>query len=212
MTARLAPVVLRGERVTLEPLQDEHVEGLVAAAEADRSTFTHTGVPNGPIEMEAYVSGLLADADRGLVLPFVQRRTVESGEPSEIVGCTRYLDVKWWPTGERATELEIGGTWLATHAQRTGINTEAKLLLLTHAFEVLDVWRVAICTDAHNEQSRTAIERIGATFEGVLRNHRLGTGSAWPVDGPIYRNTAVYSIIREEWRAVRAHIEALLDR
>ena len=93
-------------------------------------------------------------------------------------------------------EIEVGGTWLNASAQRTGINTEAKLLLLQHAFEQWHVQRVAICTDARNDQSRRAIERIGATFEGVLRCHRRSTR---PDDVGRLRDTATYSIVIDEW-------------
>ena len=104
-------------------------------------------------------------------------------------------------------EVEIGGTWLAAPAQRTGINTEAKLLLLNHAFDTLDVWRVAICTDADNTRSRRAIERIGAQFEGVLRNHRPKYNTATPRP----RNTAVHAIVREDWPTVRDRLRRRLD-
>ena len=108
-----------------------------------------------------------------------------------------------------ADELEIGGTWLASTAQRTAINTEAKYLLLSHAFETIGVWRVAICTDARNERSRTAILRIGATFEGVLRNHRMRYNTPQPEP----RDSAVYSITDGEWPAVRQLLERrLADR
>lgn len=210
MTKRLKPVVLRGRYVTLEPLAAEHVDDLVAAASVDRSSYSHTGVPDGVHAMGAYVAGLLADAEAGLVLPFIQRLSTDGA--GTVVGCTRYLDLKWWPTGDRPTEVEIGGTWLGAAAQRTGVNTEAKLLLLSYAFDQLDVWRVAIATDADNARSRAAIERLGATFEGVLRNHRLYSGSGRAADASPYRDTAMYSVIREEWPAVEAHLRGLLSR
>lgn len=145
--------------------------------------------------MTRYVEKLLGDHAHAQVLPFAQRRL----DTGEVVGCTRYLDLKWQRGRVEPDEVEIGGTWLAATAQRTAINTEAKLLLLTHAFEGLGVWRVAICTDARNEQSRTAIARIGATFEGVLRNHRL----RYNTPAPTPRDTAVYSVIDSEWPAVK---------
>jgi len=167
--------------------------------------------------MTAYIAGLLADQERGEVVPFVQRRAADGA----LVGCTRYLRLEWW--GNRTSvvgagvdsstrvvgagesgpslpaELEIGGTWLAASAQRTPINTEAKLLLLGNAFDEWHVERVAICTDVRNTRSRTAIERLGATFEGVLRRHR---GSYVPGEGA--RDSAMYSFIAGEWPTVQA--------
>ena len=133
------------------------------------------------------------------MLPFAQRRL----DTGELVGCTRYLDPHWWRGRREPDEIEIGGTWLGARAQRTAVNTEAKLLLLGHAFDVLGVWRVAICTDARNERSRRAIERIGASFEGVLRNHRLRADT----DGPSPRQTAVYSILDSEWPEVQRDLD-----
>ena len=102
-------------------------------------------------------------------------------------------------------EVEIGGTWLAADAQRTALNTEAKLLLLTHAFEMWEVHRVAICTASDNERSRRAIERLGASFEGILRNHRALIGDAVTTPG-LPRDSALYSIIDREWPTIRARL------
>ncbi len=197
-------VTLTGRFVQLEPLGHEHVEALVAAANADRSTFTHTPVPDSHESMTRYVDGLLAQHAAGDVLPFVQRRL----DTGEAVGCTRFMETRWFRGRALPDEIEIGGTWLATAAQRSPVNTEAKLLLLTYAFEQLGVWRVTICTDADNARSRTAIERIGATFEGILRHHRPRFGS----DPVAPRDSALYSITDDEWPAVRAHLERLRDR
>jgi RimJ/RimL family protein N-acetyltransferase len=191
----LTPVTLEGRHVRLEPLDPSHAEGLAAAAAIDRSTFSLTWVPDGVEAMRSYIDTLLVDRNNAEVLPFAQRR-VDTGE---LVGCTRYLDPHWWRGRTGIAEVEIGGTWLASNAQRSGINTEAKLLLLTHAFEQLGVWRVAICTDARNQQSRDAILRIGATFEGILRNHRLRYDSIEPQP----RQSAMYSVISEEWPEVK---------
>ncbi len=195
MPSPLRPVTLTGVHVQLELLSLDHVGSLVDAASIDRSTYRWTDVPDGPASMTRYVEKLLGDHAHAQVLPFAQRRL----DTGEVVGCTRYLDLKWQRGRVEPDEVEIGGTWLAATAQRTAINTEAKLLLLTHAFEGLGVWRVAICTDARNEQSRTAIARIGATFEGVLRNHRL----RYNTPAPTPRDTAVYSVIDSEWPAVK---------
>ena len=117
-----------------------------------------------------------------------------------MVGCTRFLN-PLWPLGrEHPDEVEIGGTWLSTSAQRSAINTEAKLLLLTHAFETWHVQRVAICTDARNAQSRRAIERLGARFEGELRRHRRSTRAG---EGTRLRDTATYAITIDDWPTVQ---------
>lgn len=198
----LRPITLAGQHVVLTPLSSEHVDDLTEAATIDRSSYELTHVPDSRDAMAAYVAGLLADHAAARVLPFAQVDT-STGRP---VGCTRYLDPHWWSGRELPDEIEIGGTWLAATAQRTGINTEAKLLLLGYAFDELGVWRVAICTDAENARSRTAIERIGATFEGVLRNHR----AKYNAPTPRPRDTAVYSVIRDEWPTVHAALRERL--
>ncbi len=202
MPEPLTPVTLAGRHVILEPLALDHVAGLVAAASIDRSTYDLTWVPDGETDMRAYVGGLLADRDRALALPFAQRRT----DTGELVGCTRVMEPRWWRRRAEPDEIEIGGTWLSAAAQRTAVNTEAKLLLLTHAFEQLGVWRVALCTDERNQRSRDAILRIGATFEGILRQHRLRADN----DEPVARNSAMYSIVDGEWHGVRAGLLARL--
>ena len=203
MLADLLPVGFTGRYVRLEPLATEHVSDLAAAAAIDRSTFDYTFVPDGRDEMRSYVDGLLVDRDRGLVVPFAQRRL----DTGVLAGCTRYMEPRHWRRRAEPDEVEIGGTWLAGDAQRTALNTEAKLLLLTHAFEVWDVWRVALCTDACNERSRRAIERLGASFEGILRSHRpvntAGAGTTRP------RDSAMFSITTAEWPSVR---DRLRDR
>ena len=203
MPEALTPVTLEGHHVRLEPLDRAHAEGLAAAAAVDRSTFGLTWVPEDLASMHVYIDSLLDAQARAEVLPFAQRR-VDTGE---LVGCTRYLDLHWWSGREQIAELEIGGTWLAANAQRTAVNTEAKLLLSTYAFETLGVWRVAICTDARNQRSRDAILRIGASFEGVLRNHRVRYDSVEPRP----RQTALYSIIDEEWPSVKQGLQDRLD-
>jgi len=201
---RLEPFTLTGTHVRLVPLSQALAPALLQAATRDRSTFGHTAVPQTPDSMTAYIDGLLADAERDAAVPFAQVR-VADGEP---VGCTRFMNVVWWGGRDTPVEVEIGGTWLATDAQRSPINTEAKLLLLRHAFEQWGVYRVAICTDARNERSRTAIERIGGRLEGILRNHRPSMGHLVTVGTP--RDTAAYSIIDSEWPDVQARLEAML--
>ena len=126
-----------------------------------------------------------------------------------LVGCTRFMELRRWCGHAEPDEVEIGGTWLAADAQRTPVNTEAKLLLLTHAFEVWRVRRVALGTDARNERSRRAIERIGASFEGVLRHHRPSM-VAGEQGRP--RDTALFAVTDDDWPAVARSLRARLDR
>lgn len=208
------PVTLRGERVCLEPLAAEHVGGLVAAATESRETYDFTRVPRDETAMGAYVRSALDDQRTGWALPFAIRG-LSSGR---VVGTSRFLDLDYWswppswppgrtvPCAEGAPSVaEIGSTWLAASAQRTGSNTEAKLLMLGHAFEVWEVLRVTLKTDARNERSRRSIERLGGQFEGVRRAH------ARAVDGTV-RNTAYYSILTEEWPKVRSSLRDRLNR
>ncbi len=198
-------ITLTGSLVQLEPLRADHIGDLARAASADRSTYGFSGVPNGEAPMRTYVGSILADRDRGAVVPFVQRRRSDEA----LVGCTRFMELRHWRGRPEPDEVEIGGTWLTASAQRSGINTEAKLLLLAHAFDTWNVWRVALCTDVRNERSRAAIERIGATFEGVLRKHRPAFGDT-AGSGP--RDSAIFSIVDDEWPAVREQLHALLER
>jgi len=197
------PFTLTGTHVQLEPLSLDHVHQLVVAANEDRSTYGWTPVPETVATMTSYVSNLLAEAQAGRVVPFAQRRLTDL----RVVGCTRYLEIRYWTGRDTPDEVEVGGTWLAASAQRTPINTEAKLLLLTNAFEEWEVRRLAIYTDARNTQSRDAILRTGATFEGVLRNHRA---SAVAGEAGRPRDTAAHSILDTEWPAVKANLLARL--
>jgi RimJ/RimL family protein N-acetyltransferase len=190
--------------VVLEPMRLGHVDELADATTGDRSSFGYTQVPDGPAETREYVTWLLGEAATGAAGPFVQRRTSDR----RLVGCTRYLHPAWPLGRELPDEIEIGGTWLCADAQRSAVNTEAKLLLLADAFGRLGVQRVAICTDARNERSRTAIERLGARFEGVLHRHRR---SFHPGDGERLRDTALYAITVDDWPDVRRRVARLLD-
>ena len=201
---RLEPFTLVGTHMHLVPLTRVLAPALLAAGSRDRSTFGFTAVPEMLDTMETYIDGLLVDAQHDVVVPFAQVRVADD----QPVGCTRYMNIVWWAGRDTPTEVEIGGTWLATDAQRSPINTEAKLLLLRHAFEQWHVFRVAICTDARNERSREAIERIGGRFEGILRNHRPSLGHTTRARTP--RDTAAYSIIDSEWPAVRDRLEERL--
>jgi RimJ/RimL family protein N-acetyltransferase len=150
----------------------------------------YTAVPP-PHETDAYIAKALAMRTQGGALPFVVRER-DSGE---IVGCTRYFNVD-----EEHRRLEIGHTWYARRVQRSGLNTECKLLLLRHAFEELEAIAVEFRTHWHNRASRAAIARLGAKQDGVLRNHQRS------VDGE-YRDTVVFSIINSEWPTVRRGLE-----
>jgi N-acetyltransferase len=196
------PLTLTGDHVQLEPLSLDHVHQLVVAANEDRSTFSWTPVPETAGAMTSYVTALLLDAEAGKVIPFAQRRISDR----RVIGCTRFMEIRYWTGRDLPDEVEIGGTWLAASAQRTAINSEAKLLLMTQAFETWEVRRLAICTDARNMRSRDAIVRLGATLEGILRKHRA-SAVAGEIGQP--RDTAMHSILDEEWPAVKAK---LLDR
>ena len=200
----VAAPTLTGTHVQLEQLRLEFAEELATAGNEDRSTYGYTAVPPTVEAMQRYISGLLDDQQARSVVPFVQRRRADGA----LVGCTRYLRLEWWGGKNLPDEVEIGGTWLAASAQRTRINTEAKYLLLRNAFDEWNVHRVSICTDARNTQSRTAILRIGATFEGILRSHR---GSYAPgEENAVARDSAMYSVIRSDWPSVKSGLEIRL--
>jgi RimJ/RimL family protein N-acetyltransferase len=193
---RLEPVTLTGDVVTLEPLRRDHVSALAAAAADGRLwELWYTSVPTSE-GMAADVEAKLAEQDAGTMLPFVVRRN----DTGAVVGATTYLNVD-----AVTPRLEIGYTWTAASAQRTGVNTESKLLLLGHAFEVLGCLAVEFRTHWHNTQSRTAIAALGAKQDGVLRNHRRQP------DGSL-RDTVVFSITDAEWPAVRNGLRARLAR
>ena len=190
----LRPVELAGTHVRLETLRAEHAGGLRGAlADGELWRLWYTAVPTLDT-MESYIVAALAERDAGVSLPFVVRDA--SGD---IVGSTRYCNVD-----AAHRRLEIGYTWYAARVQRTGLNTEAKLLLLRHAFEALDCIAVEFRTNWFNERSRHAIARLGAKQDGVLRNHRLMP------DGS-YRDTVVFSIIASEWPAVRTNLMFKLE-
>jgi RimJ/RimL family protein N-acetyltransferase len=199
----IEPVTLRGVHVELIPLAVEHADELATATVGDRSTYAFTEVPDGAEAMASYIAKLLRQQDQGAALPFAQRRLADG----RLVGCTRFMEPRWWRGRSAPDEVEIGGTWLAADAQRTPINTEAKLLLLTHAFDGWQTWRVALCTDARNARSRRAIERIGARLEGVLRNHRPSavTGEAGQP-----RDSALFAVTDTDWPDVRRRLLEML--
>jgi N-acetyltransferase len=204
------PQRLADATVSLEPLATKHVDPLFAAASVARETYILTRVPGTAEGMRAYVESALVEQANGLSIPFATKEA----RTGRVVGSTRFMNIeRWtWPpnsslqrSAERPDAVEIGATWLAADVQRTGINTHAKLLMLTHAFERWEVHRVTLKTDARNARSRTAIERLGAHFDGVLRAHMPA------FDGAV-RDTAFYSILETEWPALRARLRGLAER
>jgi RimJ/RimL family protein N-acetyltransferase len=192
----LAPIVLSGKVAKLEPLAATHLDGLRdAATDGQLWELWYTSVPP-PDRMEAEIARRLSLQSAGSMLPFTIRRN----DTGAICGMTTYMNID--ATHHR---LEIGSTWTAASAQRSGINTECKLMLLTHAFETLECIAVEFRTHWMNQQSRAAIARLGAKQDGVLRNHmRMEDGSL--------RDTVVFSIIASEWPTVRRHLQHKLNR
>lgn len=194
--------VLDGTVVRLEPLSNRHCGDLAAAAEEDRSEYAYTWVPRAD-QVSDYLDQQRRRAETGRLAPFAQVRVSDG----RAVGCTAYWDPRALPDRPELFALEIGFTWLASSAQGTGINTEAKLLLMQHAFERLGVQRVDLKTDARNVRSRRAIEAVGATFEGVLRSW----SPSWaPGESGLLRDSAMYSVIAAEWPKVRDALAARL--
>ncbi len=183
----IQPLTLAGQLVTLEPLSMDHHDGLVAAAQdGELWNLWYTSVPR-PEGMGAEIERRLELARQGQMVPFTARRNADS----RIIGMTTYMNID-----AANRRLEIGSTWNAAGVQRSGTNAESKLLLLTHAFDVLACIAVEFRTHWMNQQSRAAIARLGAKQDGVLRNHsRLADGSL--------RDTVVFSIINSEWPMVR---------
>lgn len=196
-------IILTGNEVTLRPLGLADAEALAAAAAESREHYGLTTVPDGTQGAAAYIRAALAQEDRlSFAIEFRGR----------LVGTTSYLEIQtWqWPTdcslqrAGRPDVVEIGATWLAESAQRTRCNTECKYLLLEYAFEGWEVHRVSLRTDARNERSRRAIERIGARFEGIRRADK-------PATDCMVRDSAFYSIVRSEWSEVKERLRGLLS-
>jgi len=195
--------------VRLEPLRLTQVAALVAAAAEDPSLYDWSTIPQGTADMTRYVESALEACAAGAALPFSTARVADD----VVIGSSRFFDIERWPwpathpAARRAGPdgCEIGYTWLAASAIRTAANTEAKLLMLGHAFEVWGVRRVCFHTDVRNERSRAALARLGAQFEGVLRAHRLGSDLT-------ARDSARFSIIAAEWPGVRQRLRERLAR
>ena len=196
---------LQGTCVSLRPLHMDDAEFLAHAAAENRQSYLYNPVPEGPAQARDYIERALQQRASGERIPFAVL------QQDRIVGTTSFYEpaIWQWPDGSPLQRtaapdvVEIGYTWLAHSAQRTRCNTEAKFLLLSHAFETWQVHRVAFRTDERNRRSRSALERLGAQFEGVRRAHMPS------VDGTV-RNSIFYSIIRSEWPDVREHLQTLL--
>ena len=201
-------LTLTGTHVRLVPLDVGHVDALVSAATEPAARFDWTTVPTDPVAMERFVRWQLDRREEGTWIPFATLGSSSVDGTAAVIGSTSFLDVQRWDDDDPRT-VEIGATWLAPSAQRTAANTEAKPLMLTHAFESWGVARVQLKTDARNEQSRAAIERLGARPEGILRNYQPGAGTLG-AGGP--RDTAMYSIVPAEWPSVRDRLTARLAR
>ena len=193
---RLEPVSLAGRIVRLEPLQLEHVPALAEVA-LDPALWQWTlARPTTEADLRDWASATIANRDAATELPFVTLDAA-TGRP---IGSSRYMNIVL-----EHRRLEIGWTWVAPAWQRTGANREAKLLMLTHAFETVGCRRVEFKTDSLNGPSRTALLGIGATFEGIFRNHMVMPGGRM-------RHSAYYSVIDEEWPTVKAGLETSLRR
>lgn len=190
----LQPVTLKGEHASLEPLSHAHRDGLIEAAnDGQLWTLWYTSVP-APDNMETEIDRRLALQAAGAMLPF----TVKDAE-GKVVGMTTYMHAD-----APNRRVEIGSTWYAKRVQRSPLNTQCKMLLLTHAFEQLDCIAVEFRTHFFNQKSRSGIERLGAKLDGILRNHQIAPNGT-------LRDTVVYSIIASEWPTVKAHLTYQLD-
>ena len=191
----VAPVMLEGSHVRLEPLAKAHLAGLAQVGLEEELWRWIPAPVRTAEEMATYIETALQEQERGVSLPFalIEKAT------GRAIGSTRYGNID-----RTHRRMEIGWTWVAREWQRTAVNTEAKYLLLKHAFETLGCIRVELKTDSLNEKSRAAILRIGAREEGIFRNHMIAA------NGRI-RHTVYFSIIDSEWPAVKARLESLLN-
>lgn len=206
---KVGALTLQGNYIQLEPLEHRHIDGLLAAAAGDPSLYQWSPVPRGRADANEYVETALSWRDAGSAVPFAIVRS----DDGIVIGSTRFFNLeRWaWPAGHPLhgrgvpDACEIGYTWLAHSAIRTAANTEAKLLMLTHAFETWEVLRVCLHTDVRNLRSRAAIERMGGRFEGILRAHRMAADF-------IPRDSARYSILAAEWPGVKQSLLQRMER
>lgn len=204
MSLPLESPILEGHLVRLEPLDHRHAIDLAAAASQSAESFAFTRVPTTTAEVAIYVDQLHELAAANRLAPYAQIDKASG----RAVGVTAFWDPRHLEGDTRLFAIEVGFTWLAASAQGTGINTEAKYLLFRHAFEVMKVARVDLKTDARNTRSRAAIESVGASLEGVLRNW----SRSWaPGEDGLLRDSAIFSIVDAEWPACRRRLEAKID-
>jgi RimJ/RimL family protein N-acetyltransferase len=196
--------VLQGALVRLEPLSERHSRDLATAAEEDRTEYAYTWVPRAH-EVLDYLDQQHRRAEAGRLAPFAQVRVSDG----RAVGCTAYWDPRAWPNRPELFAVEIGFSWLGSSAQGTGVNAEAKFLLMQHAFERIGVRRVDFKTDARNARSRQALESVGAKFEGVLR---CWSQSWAPGEDGLLRDSAMYSVVAAEWPECKDRLAARLRR
>ena len=190
------PFTIQGQHVRLEPLTQGNLSEIqAAAADGELWNLFFTSVPTFE-QTQQWLSLALEMQEQQKAIPFVVRNMADG----RIVGATRYCNID-----HHHKRLEIGYTWYAKSVQRSGINTECKLLLLTHAFETFDCNAVEFRTDWFNRQSQAAIERLGAKRDGILRNHMILP------DGRV-RDTVFYSIIRNEWPGVKKNLQYMLNK
>jgi RimJ/RimL family protein N-acetyltransferase len=200
-------LILRGKHVRLETLDHRHIDRLVAASSGDSALYQWSPVPQSKEQAALYIDTAIAWQDAGTAVPFAIVRVPDD----VVIGSTRFFNIEhWsWPGGHARhgrnfpDACEIGYTWLSPKAIRTAANTEAKLLMLTHAFETWQLLRICLHADSRNVRSRAAIERIGAKFEGILRSHRMAADF-------IARDSARFSIIAAEWPEVKQRLNRLL--
>ena len=200
----ILPPRLNGNTVRLEPLRHDHVPGLLAAAAGGGDLYRWTPVPQDEAAVRRYVEAAVAARDGQAAVPFAVVRR----EDGAVIGSTRFWNLEYWawPDPKPAPDTcEIGHTWLSRDAIRTGANTEMKRLMLAHAFEVWQVRSVCLHTDARNQRSRDAMQRIGARFEGILRSHRLGADLA-------PRDSVRFGVTAADWPAVRSRLDELARR
>lgn len=200
-------IVLAGRHVRLEPLESRHAGGLAEASSgADPDLYRWSFVPVGADAVRTYIETAYRWRDEGNAFPFAIVRVSDG----KTIGSTRFFDIERWPwpegydnAGRPFDACEIGYSWLSPGAIRTAANSEAKLLLLTHAFETWNLWRIVFHTDERNERSRNALAGIGATFEGISRAYRVAT-DVTP------RNSARFSILASEWPEVKRGLQRRL--
>lgn len=204
---KIEDVVLQGMHVRLEPLEMRHVDGLVSASAVDPALYRWSPVPQGQLAATQYIQTALAWKEAEVALPFAIIRINDW----TVIGSTRFFNIERWlwpPDHEMHRRIgpdvcEIGFTWLTRSSIRTAANTESKLLMLTHAFEVWQVLRVCFHTDVRNERSQTALERIGAQQEGILRAHRMAADYT-------VRDSMRYSIVAAEWLVVKQKLQSMI--